>query len=224
VISGKKTKGMGKYQIEKAQKSIMAILRVISDEKPHQYSELKEKTKLNSPTLTKHLKRLTEMKILKKKIDIESGKYPYPVYYSTNPAVAPIITVMLLTEHEMHEIEKIILDPKKTPLDVLDQINRKNNALLLSALKHYKENKDLPQDFVDFVLEITVWHPYKVLTSHLIEESKKIVDNIDVEELQKRNDSTVILDKIALKDLGLNENEIEKFMKKYAVKESFSGV
>ena len=61
------------------------------------------------------------------------------------------------------------------------------------------------------------------MTSHLIEESKKIVDNIDVEELQKRNESTVILDKIALKDLGLNENEIETFMKKYAVKGSLSG-
>jgi len=214
MISGKKTKGIGKYQIEKAQKSIMAILRVIADGKPHQYSELKEKTKLNSPTLTKHLKRLTEVKLLKKKIDIESGKYPYPVYYSANPAITPVLTVMLLTEHEMQEIEKIILDPKKTPLDVLDQINMKNNALILLALKQYKKNKDVPQEFMNFVLEITVWHPYKVLTSHLVEASKKIIENIDIDELQKRNDTTISLDEIGLKNLGVPENEIKVLMEK----------
>ena len=209
--------------MEKAQKSIMSILRIISDGKPHQYSELKEKTKLNSPTLSKHLKRLTEKKILKKKIDTESGKYPYPVYYSANPAVAPIINIMLLTEHEMHEIERIISDPRKTPLDVLDQINRKNNALILSTLKHYKENKELPEDFVNFVLEIVVWRPYKLLTSHLIEASKTILDSIDIEELQKRNETTITLDVIGLKDLGLNETQIENFMKKHSSKENFSG-
>ena len=89
MISGKKTKGIGKYQIEKAQKSIMAILRVISDEKPHQYSELKEKTELNSPTLTKHLKRLTEMKILRKKLTLKAENIP-----------TQFITVQILLSHQ----------------------------------------------------------------------------------------------------------------------------
>ena len=39
------------------------------------------------------------------------------------------------TAETLHEIERIISDPRKTPLDVLDQINRKNNALILSTLK-----------------------------------------------------------------------------------------
>jgi hypothetical protein len=214
MISGNKTKGIGRYQIEKAQKSIMTILRILSDAKAHQYSEIKKETKLNSPTLAKHLKRLKEVKVLKKRIDTKSGKYPYPVYYNVNPAFLPQLTIILMTEREMHEIEKIISDPKKTPLDVLDQINIRNNALILFALKQYKENKNVPQGVTNFVLEIAVWHPYRVLTAHLVEATKKIVENIDIEELQKRNETTIPLDEIGLKELGFPENEINDLLKK----------
>jgi DNA-binding HxlR family transcriptional regulator len=214
MIDGKNTKGIGKYQIEKAQKTIITILRALSDEKPHQYSGLKEKTKLNSPTLSKHLKRLTKMKLIKKKMDFESGKYPYPVYYTVTPATLLQLKIIFMAEHEMHEIEKIISDPKKTPLDVLDQINMKNNALILWALKQYKENKDVPKEFINLVLEIAVWDPYMVLTSHLVEASKKMVENIDIEELQKRNETTISLDEIGLKDLGVPESEIKDLMKR----------
>jgi hypothetical protein len=111
-------------------------------------------------------------------------------------------------------IDRIISDPKKTPLDVLDQINIKNNAFILLALEQYKENKELPQEFIDFLLEMTVWHPYMVLTSHLVEASKKTVDNIDIKGLQKQNETTIPLDETGLKDLGVPENEINDLLKK----------
>lgn len=214
MIGEKKIKGIGKYQVKKAQKTIMIILRVLSDEKPHQYSELKEKTKLNSPTLSKHLKRLTKMKLLKRNIDLKSRKYPYPVYYTVTPATLLQLKIIFIAEHEMHEIEKIISDPKKTPLDVLDQINMKNNALILWTLKQYKENKDVPKEFINLVLEMAVWDPYMVLTSHLVEASKKMVENIDIEELQKRNETTIPMDEIGLKALGYTESEINELMKR----------
>jgi len=214
MIGERKTKGIGKYQLEKAQKTVMAILRAVSDENPHQYSELKQLTKLNSPTLSKHLERLKKTKVLKRKMDIESGKYPYPVYYSINPNVMPILRIMLMTEQEMHEIEQIVLDPEKTPLDVLDQINTKNNALILSVLKQCKDNKDTSQELVNFVLELTVWHPYRVLTTHLVESSRKTIDNIDIENLQEQNKHTIQVSSVGLRNVGWTEDKIKEFMKK----------
>jgi DNA-binding HxlR family transcriptional regulator len=214
MIGREKTKGIGKYQVKKAQKTIMTILRVLSDGKPHQYSELKDKTKLNSPTLSKHLKRLTKMKLIERKINLKSGKYPPPVNYTAKPATLLQLKVIFIAEHEMSEIEKIILEPKKTPLDVLDQINMKNNAIILWALEQYKENKDVPKEYINFILEIAVWEPYMVLTSHLVEASKKIVESIDIEGLQRRNKTTIFLDEIGLKELGLPENKIKDKMKK----------
>lgn len=214
MINEKKTRGVGKYQIKKAQKTIMKILRVLSDGKPHQYSELKKETQLNSPTLSKHLKRLTQTKLIERKMNRDNGKYPPPVYYTAKPPALLQLKIISMAEQEMQEIEKIISDPKKTPLDVLDQINMKNNALILWALAQCKENKDIPKEFVVFVLEIAVWDPYMVLTSHLVEASKKIIENVDIGELQKRNETTISLDEISLKELGVPENKINDLMKK----------
>lgn len=211
----KKSRGVGKYQIDKSQKSLMLILRVLSDGKQHQNKEIKKLTGLNDPTLAKYLNRLKEIKAIEKTVDIESGKYPYPVYYKAKDNFLAQIKILIITEQEKQEIEKIIRDPKKTPLDVLDQINTKNNSLLLLALKNYKENKNASEDIINFVLEIAVWNPYKILTSYLIESSKKIIEEIDVDELIERNQSTIRLDKLMLRDLGFSEKQAEQVIEKY---------
>ena len=74
-----------------------------------------KKTKLNSPTLAKHLKRLVERKLLEKRIDIKSGDYPYPVYYKVTRSFLPQLKIILMTEHGMHEIERILSVPIIVP-------------------------------------------------------------------------------------------------------------
>lgn len=71
---------MGSDQIKKRKVSEKKILNVLTNNDWVRYKDLQKKTKLSSATLTKRLKRL-EKGIVEKKIDLESGKYPYPVYY-----------------------------------------------------------------------------------------------------------------------------------------------
>ena len=136
-------KGKGKYQVEQEEKSTVAIYKVLADGKKHRYKEIKEKTGLKDPTLAKYFEQLVKKrKVLKKEVDTVSGKYPYPVYYSVDPRWLPIVEMVLTIEEEKQEIEKIIQDPKKTPLDVLEQINHRNNFLVLLGLKFFKDDKD----------------------------------------------------------------------------------
>lgn len=220
-------KGKGKYQLDLEEKSIMCILKVLLDGKKRRYKEIKEKTKLNDPTLTKYFTRLQEQKFLEKEIDFKSGKYPYPTYYSINPTALPLLQIIPQIEHEKKEIEKIILDPKQTPLDVLDQLNKKNNSFILLVLKEYKKKKDLPQGFLNFLLEFYVWNPYKYLSSFLVESSQKSIEKIDVEKLIEQNQRTICIDKYQFKHLiedafrtmGLTENDTKDFMKKSGMNE-----
>ena len=64
-------KGKGKYQLDLEEKSIMCILKVLLDGKKRRYKEIKEKTKLNDPTLTKYFTRLQEQKFLEKEINLK---------------------------------------------------------------------------------------------------------------------------------------------------------
>jgi DNA-binding HxlR family transcriptional regulator len=206
------TKGLGKYQIEQEEKALKSILDVLSDEKEHRNKDIKKKTGLNDVTLTKHLKKLKEMKLIERNIDRKSDTYPIPVYYKINPMMKAVLEVISTTEQEKHEIEKILLNPKKTPLDVLDQISIKNNELVLLTLKLYKENKDVSPKLLNLMLELYVWQPYARLTSFLIEESKKIINKIDVESLIESNKSTIRLGKNDLKSIGLTDEMIAKML------------
>ena len=136
------TKGIGKYQTDKAEKSLMSILKVLSDEKEHRYTEIKEKSGSNDPaTLKKYFTEFKELKLVKKRVDITSGKYPYPAYYSINPKFHSLIKIIFQIEQEKKEIREIILNPKNSPLDVLDQINSINNTLILSILETIEKIK-----------------------------------------------------------------------------------
>ena len=209
------TKGIGKYQTDKAEKSLMSILKVLSDEKEHRYTEIKEKSGSNDPTLKKYFTEFKELKLVKKRVDITSGKYPYPAYYSINPKFHSLIKIIFQIEQEKKEIREIILNPKNSPLDVLDQINSINNTLILSILENYRENKDISQKLANLILELCVWTPYKILTSYLLEQSNKISDKIDIKELLKRNRTTIRMDKdMLLKISGWNEKQINGFYKK----------
>lgn len=101
----------------------------------------------------KYLNYFQECEIVESETDIQSGEYPRPKLYRVIPDVLPIIQIIPITEYETLEIETILSDPKKTPLDVLDQINTKNNVMLLLALKMYKEGEWVSPEFLDLILE-----------------------------------------------------------------------
>jgi len=88
-----KEKGIGEYQVRKARESREAILTILNDNKPHRYTEIVEKTKLSTATVSKVLKKLDEEKKIEKNIDTESGEYPYPVYYRLCPEGARALIV-----------------------------------------------------------------------------------------------------------------------------------
>lgn len=209
-------KGKGKYQTDKEETAMMSILKTLSEKKEQRYTNIKKASKSNDPTLQKYLKQFVELKMVEKRVDFESGKYPYPAYYSLTPTAKPIVEIMVLVEKEKEEIIRIISDPNKTPLDVLDQINTKNNNLILSFLKGYKKSKVQYQGLENFFLKLYVWYPYITLTSHLIEESKKRIEKIDVDDLLERNKYSIRMDKIGLKELGFPESKITHFLEKYA--------
>jgi DNA-binding transcriptional ArsR family regulator len=77
-------KGVGSYQIGKAQKSESQIFRVLQDGKWHRYQELVRLTGLSQPTLSKHLKNL-ERGLVERKLETSSSDYPYPVFYRIKP-------------------------------------------------------------------------------------------------------------------------------------------
>lgn len=78
-------RGWGDFQLKKANTSQSKILRVFMDSNEHRYNELLEKTGLSTATLSKHLRKLEQQGKIKKEVDVESGKYPYPVLYRLTP-------------------------------------------------------------------------------------------------------------------------------------------
>jgi hypothetical protein len=73
-------KGVGDWQLGKIEVANQTIMKILLDGKWHRYQELLETTGLSSATLSKHLKEL-EKGIAEKEMRLESGEYPYPVYY-----------------------------------------------------------------------------------------------------------------------------------------------
>jgi DNA-binding HxlR family transcriptional regulator len=100
-------KGVGEYQFQKAKFSEKIILKVLEDGKWHRFSEILKATGLSTATLSKHLKML-EGKLIQKKIDIESGEKPIPIYYRLNPNLQKTVDEWrkLLSKIETYQIEK----------------------------------------------------------------------------------------------------------------------
>lgn len=64
--------------------ALMKIKRILADGKWHRYGEIVKTTGLSPATVSKHFKKLRD--VIEKKIDFESGEYPYPVYYKAREA------------------------------------------------------------------------------------------------------------------------------------------
>jgi DNA-binding HxlR family transcriptional regulator len=100
-------KGVGEYQTRKENISKKEILKVLEDGKWHRFSEILKATGLSTATLSKHLKML-EGKLIQKKIDIESGEKPIPIYYRLNPKLQKTVDEWrkLLSKIDTYQIEE----------------------------------------------------------------------------------------------------------------------
>jgi len=182
-MNKKMNKGLRDYQTEKVMDSQISILRVLSyDEDFHQYSELREKTKLSDATLSKRLKQLKKMKLIEKNIDTESGRYPYPVFYRLNPVYANAFRADTRDKHTQKIMKEKLLE-NRNPLEIMQEINKDNNLVLLGILLSLKENKNIDEKIKRLLLELLLWKPYKSLTWSLVEETERIIGTIDIKKL-----------------------------------------
>jgi DNA-binding Lrp family transcriptional regulator len=101
--------GVRQWQKAKLQETEIQITKVLFDGQPHQYSEILEKTKLGKATLSKHFKKMEKEGKITKKIDIESGKYPYPVYYQyqVDPQEKEKIKILITKENVKVSLDSI---------------------------------------------------------------------------------------------------------------------
>ena len=180
-MSRKKSRGTGEYQIGKRVKARKTLLRVLADQKWHQYSEIKQVTLLSSPTLSNHLKQLQKLKVLDKNIDTKSGKYPYPVYYRLK---APVAMKYIITEEFWEALNKDVFEKNRNPMEALDLISEVFRALLIDSIKLLKKE---PLESTELFLEFFVWEPYRDLTWKFVQAIRRMIDHdqIDIDQLIK---------------------------------------
>lgn len=173
---------MGNYQMYKLIRSRAEILAALSDGQWHRNMELKEKTKLSSRTLAKNLNEMTNLRIIEKKTDVESGKYPVPVLYKVEPRVKTYIEAMLTREELVNQLEPA-LNETKDPLILLEAIHEWSQASFLRLLGRIQENKNITKEEIQFFEECFLWTYYERWTSKLIEASRKIINDINIAQL-----------------------------------------
>lgn len=175
-------KGKDSYQREKEWQSMKSILLVFSDGKERRYKDIKKATKLNDPTLSKFLNRFKELKLVKERWDM--SEYPHAHYYKPEPELTFFSKGEARTEKLSAQIEPA-LSKGKDPLIILEWIHILSFRNMVEILRRYKKNKNAESQ-LNFVMGVLVWEPFRVLTWKVLESSKKIIDEIDIDELEKR--------------------------------------
>jgi DNA-binding HxlR family transcriptional regulator len=160
-------RGLGNTQIGDYKTAKDKILKVVNDGDWHRYSELTEKTKLSTATLSKHLKEL-ERGIVERCIDVESGDYPPPVFYRIKPAYIEITSAAKIFLKV--RCKKTI---KKSPALFLHNLNTQFTFEVIGLLKEYfhdpNENIAFNQALEHYVLD-TLKENYLALKDTLKEQ------------------------------------------------------
>jgi hypothetical protein len=174
-------KGKDSFQMKKEWKSIMDVLRVFTDKKEHRYTEIKKASGLNDPTLAKLLSRFTKSKMVKQRWDMST--YPHASYYQATPEFVLFSKSEIDTEEKSEAIAST-LSENKDPLEILNWIHVTILRHMLEILRQYKKDKKLePQ--LKFLMDILVWQPFRDLTWKLLESTKEIIDEIDIDKIEK---------------------------------------
>ncbi len=196
-------KGTGEYQIKKAKASKKQILKVLEDGKWHRYSEIKKATGLSSATLSKHLEELTKG-IVEKKLDLESGEYPYPVLYRLKPFVfekakpfEPYFTKKYkLIRYDLHSLHSFC------------------GMMTLSILKKYLENPKENEEIFNQAFENYVIECYRETVNLLKEELRKEKEKEEKKEVINLLEKDIIT--LLEEDLELYRKDYDWFLEKIA--------
>jgi len=180
--SHKQNIGIGNYHIDKANEAKWAILTALSDGQWHRNMELKEKTKLSSRTLAKHLNWMTKIRVIEKKTDVESGKYPIPVLYKVVPALETYVKASITRTWFANRIE-LMLDETKDPFIILDAIHAASQDVFIELLKEIQQDISTTNEEIYFFGECFLWANYKKFVSKLIEASRKIINDLNITQL-----------------------------------------
>lgn len=154
-------KGMGEEQIQQVRLSKQKIISVLGDGQWHRHKEIMEITKLSPTTLSKHLKVL-EKGIIERKIDLESGEYPAPVYYRLREEEQPLSRMEKEWSNAIFGYAKEIELTSERSNGVhhfIEYINVQAGAMLLGILRNYfnsdeiRNEKALDQSLDHYVIE-----------------------------------------------------------------------
>lgn len=138
------------WQEEKKREARKKIMGILLNGKPHRYGEIIGKTKLSKATLSKHLKEMEKEGKITKHIDVESGKYPYPVYYELSEQEDALAKVYQMINKQVERF-KSDLSVTKEPKRYLALMNKYRNLALSGILKMVREKQaDLSKrDYTD---------------------------------------------------------------------------
>jgi DNA-binding HxlR family transcriptional regulator len=143
------------------------ILITLSDEQWHRYKDLKEKTKLSSRTLSKHLNELRhELHWIEQEKDT-SGKYPHSVLYRVTSAIAPYATYLENCSKIAENIERQIKE-NKDPISIVETLHKANLFYITSLLEEIQK-KFVSKKQIEGMMNLFLFSPYQVYIETLIE-------------------------------------------------------
>jgi hypothetical protein len=143
--------------------------------------ELKEKTKLSSRTLDKHLDKMIDLQIIERKKDAESGNYPYPVYFKARPELVTYIKATTSRQELADGLEPALLETRD-PLRILELIHAGSQVYFIELLTRIQQNRNITNEEIYFFGECFLWTNYKQYMSKLIEASRKIIDDVNIKQ------------------------------------------
>lgn len=167
-------KGMGIDQVAKSRKAKIQLLHYLSDGKWHRYNEIKNHKrsgrifgKVSPATLSKHLKELVKCGFLEKKMDRESGEYPYPVSYRICEKAIFHREFALRVYRAYGEFAQFLKETKDQK-EFLDSMTEFFHNGCLSILKYKKQNKNLEPKDIQWMTDL-FFFPLEQLVDAFIE-------------------------------------------------------
>ena len=127
---------------KRAFESELKILRVLADKEWHRYIEFEQETGLAKRTIAKTLARMVKDGRIERRVDIDSGAYPPPVYYKISYEIEDITGMELtfLSQTAVYHAVTRKLEKSKTIAEYFGILNDFLDFKLLRTLILKKEN------------------------------------------------------------------------------------
>lgn len=151
----------------------------------HRVIDLQKHTSMSTKTLYKGLAELEKLKLIERKEGKEKGKYA--VYYRAFPETQLCFKYSLLTDDIKRELIKEV-NLGIDPLVALETINNYVELNMLIFIYHMQKDKlhlskDELSSYLKLWLDIVLWKPFKQFTSAVMNETMKIIEDININEI-----------------------------------------